>query len=111
VWVGEAPATDAEARNTYLRMASEYLESDETFEPHPALVAFCDELLSHWPDITTDAGDDSPWSDGPLANNITGPLFYFGMSYSQADDAIPWIVQVARRRGLVCFDPQSEWQL
>jgi hypothetical protein len=67
-------------------------------------------LLARWPDIESDAGLDSPWSDGPLLGNASGRLFYFGMTYSSNRDllreAIDYAVALAAERGLVCYDPQ-----
>src|SRR5437763_12516527 len=75
-------------------------------EPHPAIVADVHALLDRWPDITEDAGENSPWSDGPLIGNASGNLSYFGMVFSMADEASEFAVQLASQRGLVCFDPQ-----
>ena len=41
--------------------------------PTPRIQRYVDELLSRWPDINTDEGQDSPWADGPLIGNASGP--------------------------------------
>lgn len=35
----------------------------EPEEPTPAIAEYVGALLERWPDITGDAGEDSPWSD------------------------------------------------
>jgi hypothetical protein len=58
-------------------------------------------------DLSDDEIDDGVWSDGPLINNASGPLFYFGLAGTRFDEAAPFVVDVAREHGLVCFDPQD----
>lgn len=47
--------------------------SAELMTPTPRIQRYVDELLSRWPDINTDEGQDSPWADGPLIGNASGP--------------------------------------
>ena len=75
-------------------------------EPRPAIMAYVHALLDRWPDITEDAGENSPWSDGPVIGNASGNFFYFGMRYSMADEASEYAAELASRQGHVCFDPQ-----
>jgi hypothetical protein len=67
-------------------------------------------FLARWPDIGSDAEVDSPWSVGPLLTEASGPLIYFGITYSSSRDlireAIDYSVALATERGLVCYDPQ-----
>lgn len=107
VWTGPAPASDSAALAEYIKRA-EVLEEPPEEPPAAELIEYADELLARYPDITTDEGAPSPWADGPLKNNIIGTLFYFAMTYSAAEGAIPFIAERAKARGLVCFDPQSE---
>jgi hypothetical protein len=122
VWEGPAPASDTDAFATYRALIEQWHERPDRAEEYmrrlrgeptgssatPAVSAYVDALLARWPDITDDAGEASPWSDGPLIANATGPLFYFGMVFSQAEEAVTFAVTVAREMGLVCFDPQAE---
>lgn len=48
------------------------------------------------------------WSAGPLTNNVTGLLLYVGIVWSRAEEVAPYLAEVAKRRGLVAFDPQEE---
>ena len=108
VWEGPRPKDDTAALETYLSLYDRYVDTDETFEPTPAIRRYVEALLARWPDITTDDGEDSPWSGGPMIDNAAGPFFYFGMGGSQLDDASQFAAEVAAAHGLNCFDPQSE---
>lgn len=55
-----------------------------------------------------DAGEDSPWADGPLIGNAIGEAIYFAMVWSRAEEASDFASRLAAQHGLVCFDPQSE---
>jgi hypothetical protein len=106
VWKGPAPTDDDDAESTYEALMDEYQSS--AGEPTiPEISDFLDALLARWPDITEDGGEDSPWADGPMENNASGPIIYFGMSGSGVADAVPFVIEEAKRRGLVVFDPQG----
>jgi hypothetical protein len=77
--------------------------------PEPAtaaIAAYVRALLDRWPEITDEAGEDSPWSSAPLMSEANGNLFYFGMVFSMANEASEYAAELASRHGLVCFDPQ-----
>ena len=107
VWVGEPPASDAVAAERYAALVP-LLEQSTGEEAHPTLIAFADDLLARYPDSTEDAGQDSPWSVGPLKSDIIGSFFYFPMRYGSVEEAVPFIVEHANAHDLVCFDPQTE---
>lgn len=110
VWEGSVPSSDGAALDEYKRMMDQW-QGDGTppyAEPSAAIRAYVEALLARWPDITTDEGEDSPWADGPLIGNATGPLFYFAMTWSGAEAGTEFAASVANARGLVCFDPQTE---
>ncbi|MEJ8653934.1 hypothetical protein WKI65_39320 [Streptomyces sp. MS1.AVA.3] len=52
--------------------------------------------------------DISPWSTGPLIDEASGPLIYFPMRYSMAEEASAYAADVAASMGLVCYDPQAQ---
>jgi hypothetical protein len=56
--------------------------------------------------MTEDEEDISPWSDGPMINNASGPIIYFAMRPSMADEVSAAAALMAAERGLVCYDPQ-----
>ncbi len=104
VWEGSRPATDEEAQRTFERLHETHLGGASEVEPTPAIARYVHALLERWPDLDED--DDSPWSDGPLINNARGPIVYFGMVFSMADEASAFAAETAAEHGLVCFDPQ-----
>lgn len=113
VWVGQRPQGDAEALREFERLYEEWMaraRSDVTIDrsPEPAIQNYVEALLQRWPDIDSDEGDESPWSNGPLIGDASGPLLYFGMVYGMADEATRFAAEVAAERGLVCFDPQTK---
>jgi hypothetical protein len=46
-------------------------------------------LLDRWYEMgdPRDVDDTSPWSDAPLMNNASGPIVYFTMRHSMADES------------------------
>ena len=105
VWEGERPADDA-AGSEFERLYAHYAGGGQLQPPTPRIAAYVRALLDRYPDIDTDAGEDSPWADGPLMRDASGPLIYFPMVYSQCNQASAWAAQVAQEHGLVCYDPQ-----
>jgi hypothetical protein len=108
VWEGERPADDAEAANTFGRLYSEYIDSGDEVAPSERIQAFVEALVDRYPNIG-EADEDpegGPWSDGPLIDNASGPLVYFGMVWSRAEAVSQWAADLAAEHGLNCFDPQ-----
>jgi hypothetical protein len=87
----------------------EELESSvgEDEPPTDAIRGYVDELLARWPDITEDGGDNSPWADGPLIGNASGPVFVFSLGVTSLAESIPYCTEVARRRGIVLYDQEQ----
>ena len=75
--------------------------------PHPRIAAFVRVLLDRFPEIDTEAGDDSPWATGPLMRDASGPFFYLPLVYSHCDEASAWVAHLAQEHGLVCYDLQT----
>lgn len=107
VWEGHTPSTNADALAIYRRVLAR-MQASPREEPTPAIRAYVDALLAKWPDLDEPDGDDSPWNSAPLINEASGDAIYFGMVWSQAEQASEFAVQVAADHGLVCFDPQAE---
>lgn len=111
VWEGPLPASDEEAVRTFEELYERHVEGEDETPPTDRIAAYARALLDRYPDITDlddDAVDDSPWADGPLINNATGPFMYFAMVTNEAaEEAWPFAVTTARSLGLVCFDPQE----
>ncbi|GIM93210.1 hypothetical protein [Paractinoplanes toevensis] len=105
VWEGECPA-DLEAGQAFEQLYSQFIESPGATPPTPAIREYVAALLATWVDLTADENDSSPWSAGPLINEASGPIIYFAMRYSMADEVSAVCARMAADRGLVCFDPQ-----
>ena len=67
-----------------------------------------DALLARWVDMTEDEDAISPWADGPLIDNASGPIICFALRPSMADDVSAAAARMAADRGLVCYDPQRD---
>ncbi len=81
------------------------MESDQPIPPTARIRRYVDDLVTRWPDITTEAGDDSPWADGPLIGNASGPMIYFAMITSSGPEVVDEVAHYAAAvGGLVCFD-------
>jgi hypothetical protein len=108
VWDGERPADDAAAARCFNDLYDRYIDTDEpAVPPVDRIAAFVAALLERWPDITEDEDDISPWSTGPLIGEVRGPLIYFPMRWSVAEEASAFAAGVASSMGLNCFDPQA----
>jgi hypothetical protein len=105
VWEGERPA-DAEGGETFQRLYRQYIDGLNDTPPTPAIRDYVSALLARWVDMTEDEDGISPWSDGPLIDNACGPIIYFAMRYSMAEEVSAAAARMAVDRGLVCFDPQ-----
>ncbi|WP_337999717.1 hypothetical protein [Streptomyces murinus] len=108
VWEGERPADDAAAARRFSDLYDRFVDTDEpAVAPAERIAAFVAVLLERWPDLTEDDDDTSPWSTAPLIGEARGPLIYFPMRWSMADEASAHAAEVASSMGLNCFDPQS----
>ena len=108
VWEGDRPANDLAAAAEFELLYGRYIESDEEVEPTPRIAAYVAALLDRYPDIDTDAGDDSPWSTSPLSGEASGPLVYFPMVWSRCAEVSAWAARLAEDHALNCYDPQLE---
>jgi hypothetical protein len=69
------------------------------------LVAFVAELLTRYRDLTET--EDTVWADGPLVGNIIGEFINMGLIWSRYEEAVPFVIEIAHKHGLHCYDPQS----
>ena len=107
VWEGDKPDSDEAAIQIFEELMDRWHEEEQS-PPTPRVAAYVDSLLQRWPDITTEEGDDSPWGDGPLINNASGPIVYFSLVWSRAEEASAYAADLAAAQELVCFDPQAQ---
>lgn len=106
IWEGDLPENHEAAAEVFETLMDRWQEGDLS-PPSSRIAAYVDALLQRWPDITTDRGEESPWSDGPLINNASGPILYFGMIWSMAEEAATYAAELADAHGLVCYDPEA----
>ncbi|WP_033328676.1 hypothetical protein [Streptomyces yerevanensis] len=108
VWDGPRPADDAAALEVFEDLYGRFMKG-EGQPPTARIRQYVEGLVARWPDLSADDEDEdtSPWSDGPLINNASGPLFYFGMVFSKYQEAALFAAGLARTSGLICFDPQD----
>ncbi len=109
VWEGDLPSGDQDSAEAFEATIAMF-DREPRPGPTPRIRAYVDALLARWPDLDEDAEneDDTPWSDGPLIGNAAGQVLSFGMVHSRAEEASVFAVELARKHGLVCFDPQLE---
>ena len=74
--------------------------------PSPRLVAFVNDLLSRYADLTQT--DDTVWGYGPLMNNILGEFINMSLIWSRYVEAAPFVIETAHKHGLHCYDPQGD---
>jgi hypothetical protein len=111
VWEGPRPASSDEALERFEELYERYIE-EKMETPSPTIVRFVKALTATFPDLTDlpdDRVDESPWSDGPLLGNASGPFFYFGMSFSRVEEVFPSLL--ARRRGVRSSSATNESRL
>jgi hypothetical protein len=107
VWEGRPPDTNEAAAAAFKDLCDRYLAAEDPPEPTPRIRRYVEALLARWPDIADDAGASSPWASSPLIGDAIGPVVYFPMVYSQAEEAVAFAAALAWAHDLVCFDPQD----
>ena len=93
VWEGDRPANDATATAEFQSLYERYVEPGEPVEPTKRIAAYVAALQDRDPDIDADA---------------SGPLVYFAISWSRADEVAEWAAGLAGDHGLNCYDPQKD---
>jgi hypothetical protein len=101
VWVGRRPDNPKTADALYERLMKR-LERDDHTPPHPRLVAYAAALLERWPE-----GEGSPWAVEPLLSEAVGDVFPLSVRTEHAKVAAAYASGLARKHGLVCYDPQE----
>ncbi|MEV0040087.1 hypothetical protein [Streptomyces sp. NPDC050804] len=108
VWEGERPTDDKTAGRVFSELYDRYIDGEVEEPPSERIAAYVSALLQQWCDITEDDEDTSPWSTAPLIDEASGPLIYFAMRWSMADEASAYAAALADSMGLVCFDVQQD---
>lgn len=84
---------------------------DESNEIHPKYQAFYEAISKIYPcicDLPEDKEDDGVWCDAPLINNFKTKAPIIGFVYSQAEAALPTVIELATKMGLSVLDWQTE---
>ena len=106
IWYSSYPLTDAEADERY----SAFLANGNGNGPvatDERLSRFVDELTSRFPqidDVSEDEIDACPWS---VAFDLSSSHVCTPIMWARAEDVAPFVLELAERHGLVCYDPQS----
>ncbi|MFE5941848.1 hypothetical protein [Streptomyces sp. NPDC056480] len=107
VWEGDRPANDKTAGLVFDDLYHRYIGSGVEEPPSERIAGYVAVLLERWCDLTEDEEGTSPWSTGPLIGEASGPLIYFPMRWSMAEEASAHAAAVAESMGLICFDAQQ----
>ncbi|MFD6994136.1 hypothetical protein [Streptomyces sp. NPDC059943] len=107
VWEGEQPADGRTAGGAFTDLYDRYLDTELGHPPTERIATYVAALVERWGDVTEDVEDASPWAAGPLIGGVGGPLVYFPMSWSMAEEVSAYAAALADSMGLVCFDPQQ----
>ena len=100
VWEGDRPASDEVAYTTFQALYEKYVQAEEPVQPSPRLTAYVEALLARWPDLTEEAGEESPWSTGPHIREAIGPFMYFPMGGAEPRKPGPSPLTLPRRMAL-----------
>ena len=104
LWHGPQPVTTQQATAVCHQLAR---SQNDTVVPDTAVLAFHRELIERFPPLETlgdDETDDSPWNMSPDA---TADRVILCMGLSRASQIGPFILELAERHRLVCFDPST----
>ena len=83
-----------------------YSEGDDSgFTPSEDVGRMAADLRRRYPDYPAKAGDDSPWADLPF--DETDRLLELSIRWGADDDVIDLITRLARKHGLLLYDPQG----
>ena len=88
-----------------------YCELDDFgsyIEESPAIRSFLTELTAQYPqidDVPEDELDSCPWS---VSFDVSDGHVLMPIVWSRSEEMYPIIVELAKKHGLVCVDPQSE---
>jgi len=106
VFFADSPLTEKDALQRYRAHGGEP-SADLTIEPGPLITAFLTDLTGRYPRLGSLSEEDratSPWS-GDFDVSDRQVLITLGGSHCA--DAIDFIMELAERHGLVCFDPKT----
>ena len=80
----------------------------EILSPSAKIDAFYSELISRYPDIDSysdDEVDECPWS---VEIDVSDGAVLMCMVWSRVEEVAPYVIKLAARHDLSCYDPQDE---
>lgn len=85
---------------------------DDTREKSPSLIKLYTALTAQYPCLSGYGEDDSavdasPWADGPMLDNFAHDMGMLAIASSQADAAMPFIIEKANALGITVADGQT----
>jgi hypothetical protein len=102
----KAPVVDDPAEAKALVEAWYERGDDSAFEPSADIALVADLLRSRWPDrFDGDVPDDCPWADLPFEQSDR--LLAIDIRWGADDAAVAAIYVLAKKHGLVLYDPQG----
>ena len=86
---------------------------DDTREKSPALIKLHAELTKRYPCLCSYADDDErledcPWADGPMIGNFAHEMGMLAISFSRADEVVPFVIEKSHELDITVADGQSE---
>lgn len=109
--VSPLPERDKAAWKVIERLRENYY--DDTREKSPALIKLHAELTKRYPCLCSYADDDErledcPWADGPMIGNFAHEMGMLAISFSRADEVVPFVIEKAHELDITVADGQSE---
>ena len=109
--VGSLPSDDKEAWKQIEALRETYYNDDR--KKAEALVALHSVLTARYPCLCSYSEDDpmmdeSPWTDGPMLGNFAHEMGMLAISFTRADEVVPFIIKEANALGISVADGQSE---
>lgn len=101
IWQEPVPSSLYEAESTRAQLAR------QRGGQNPRFVSLAQALTARYPSLETlDDDDEGVWSDGPLDGRGDAPVMNLGVA-SRHDEVVAFVVENARRLGLVVLDGQA----
>jgi hypothetical protein len=108
--VGPLPESDKQAWQCVEVLRQSYYDDER--EKAPALVKLHAVLTARYPCLCSYTDDDPridecPWADGPMMGNFSHEMGMLAISFSRADEVVPFIIKEANALGISVADGQS----
>jgi hypothetical protein len=108
--VGSLSSSNEEAWKQIEKLREAYYDDER--EKAPQLVALHALLTAKYPCLSSYADSDeemenSPWADGPMINNFSHEMGMLAISFSRAEEVVPFIVESATHLGIAVADGQT----